>query len=232
MQLVILAAGRGTRMAPLTETVPKPMVPILGKPKLQYTLDNLPKAITEIVVVVGYLGKKISDFFGDEYEGRSIKYVLQKDLNGTAGAILACRELLKDHFLVIMGDDFYLESDIEKMVQEDLAILANRVSAGTTGAKIVMDENNNLVEIVESFDPRNSKIKSNLINTGCYRLNKNYFNYQPVAISDTEFGLPQTMVQMLSDYPIKIIETDKWFPLSRVEDVVTAEKIAKDFFRF
>lgn len=229
MQLVILAAGRGTRMAPLTETVPKPMVPILGKPKLQHTLDNLPKIITEIVIVIGYLGEKISGFFGNEYGGKKIKYVVQKELNGTAGAILACKDLLQNHFLVMMGDDFYLASDIEKMAKENLAILAKRVNEKTTGAKIIVDENNNLVEIVESSDARVNEIKSNLINTGCYTLNKSYFDYAPVAVSETEFGLPQTMVQI--DYPIKIIETEKWLPLSCVEDIATAEKVAKVFFR-
>ncbi len=157
-------------MKPLTETMPKPMVPILGKPKLQHTLDHLPAVITEVVMVINYLGRQIKDFFGGEYGGLPIKYIFQEELNGTGGALRACREVVQDKFLVMMGDDFYFPSDIEKMAREELAILASRVEQETVAAKIVVDENNQLVEIVEASDERNAEIDSNLINTGLYCL--------------------------------------------------------------
>jgi len=69
MQCVILVAGRGTRMGKLTDSCPKPMLPIKGKPKLVYTLENLPEEIDEVILVIGYLGEQIRNFFGDEYNG-------------------------------------------------------------------------------------------------------------------------------------------------------------------
>ena len=68
MQAVILAAGKGTRMRPLTYDIPKPMLPIKGKPVLEYTLSFLPDDIDEVIIVVNYLGKHIKKYFGGRVE--------------------------------------------------------------------------------------------------------------------------------------------------------------------
>ena len=80
MQAIILAAGRGTRMGELTKETPKPMLKIKNKPILEYKLNALPEEITEVIFVIGYLGDAIKNYFGDFYNGRKIRYVIQKKI--------------------------------------------------------------------------------------------------------------------------------------------------------
>src|SRR3989344_9593279 len=113
MQAVILAAGRGTRMGKLTEEIPKPMLPLLGKPLLEWKLAMLPRTIDEVVLVVGYLEHRIQEYFGKQWKGRTLRYVYQKSLNGTGGALALTKEIARDRFLVTMGDDLYHPQDLK-----------------------------------------------------------------------------------------------------------------------
>ena len=87
MQVIILAAGKGIRMGDLTADIPKPMLPLLGKPLLEWRLAMLPEAVREVIFVVGYLGDQIEKYFGSEWQGRSIRYVRHEKLEGTGGAM-------------------------------------------------------------------------------------------------------------------------------------------------
>src|SRR5215212_8859235 len=107
MQAVILAAGRGTRMVELTTEVPKPMLEVSGKTLLEYKFDALPEEVAEVIIIVGYLGSVIQRRFGGEYKGKKLFYVEQEELNGTAGALWHAKDILKDRFIVMMGDDIY-----------------------------------------------------------------------------------------------------------------------------
>lgn len=108
MQAVILAGGLGTRLWPLTKTVPKPMVPLNGTPYLEHQLRLLrDQSITDIVLLIGYLGEQIQDHFGDGAEfGLSIRYSRETTPLGTGGALREASDLLDDHFLVIYGDSY------------------------------------------------------------------------------------------------------------------------------
>src|SRR3989344_7915186 len=107
MQAVILAAGEGKRLRPLTLDRPKPMIELLGKPILEHTIENLPSAINELVIVVGYKSEKIKNHFGNNWKGRSIVYVEQNmPPTGTAHALFTARRALKPgRFLSLMGDN-------------------------------------------------------------------------------------------------------------------------------
>ena len=216
-----MAAGKGTRMRPLTYDIPKPMLPIKGKPILEYTLEILPEEIDEIIFVVNYLGEHIQNYFGMEHGGRKIHYVLQEELNGTGGAVHSCRHLLKNDFLVINGDDLYRKDDMEEMLKNGLSVLAYEIENPKRFGVLKMDENGNLVDIIEN----KSEIKGKqLINTGTYKLNMKFFDYDLVPISETEFGLPQTMMKMAKDFPVKIVRAKEWLPIGFPEDLKKAEE--------
>ncbi len=108
MQAVILAGGLGTRLRPLTKTVPKPMVPVGGTPYLEYQLRLLKQqSITEIVVLTGYLGEQIEDHFRDGSAfGINIQYSREQTPLGTGGALKQATSLLAESFLVIYGDSY------------------------------------------------------------------------------------------------------------------------------
>ena len=108
MQAVILAGGKGERLLPLTNGIPKPMVLINDKPYLEYQIEFLKKqGITDIVLLIGYLKEKIMDYFGDGSRfGVSICYSIEQELLGTGGALKNAEHLLRDVFFVIYGDSF------------------------------------------------------------------------------------------------------------------------------
>lgn len=108
MQAVILAGGLGTRLRPLTEQVPKPMVPINGKPYLEYQINYLKKfGITNILILTGYLGEQVVEYFGDGSKYKvNISYSKEEIPLGTGGAIKLAEAQLEDEFLVIYGDSF------------------------------------------------------------------------------------------------------------------------------
>ncbi len=108
MQAVILAGGLGTRLWPLTEQIPKPMVPIAGAPYLEHQLRFLAKqSITDIVLLTGYLGSQIEEHFGNGAPlGLQIRYSREPQPLGTGGALRESRQLLADLFLLIYGDSY------------------------------------------------------------------------------------------------------------------------------
>ena len=108
MQAVIMAGGKGTRLRSITnDEIPKPLAPVAGKPILQHQIEQLRgQGIIDIVLVIGYLGKKIRDYFGDGSEfGVSIQYLEETVPFGTAGALSMLLPLLiEDSFFLIFGD--------------------------------------------------------------------------------------------------------------------------------
>lgn len=227
MQAVITAAGKGTRMKPLTYKTPKAMLPLKGRPILEYTIDFLPSSVNEIIITVNHLRDQIISHFGDEYKGRKIKYVVHEKLDGTGAAVHECRDLIKEKFLVIMGDDIYHRDDLEKMARQDLAVLSYEVEDSSQFGVLKIDENGNLIEIMERPHPPEYK----LVNTAAYTLNKKFFDYDLVPISDTEFGLPQTLAVMAKDYPVKILKASKWQTIGNPDDYKKAEKVIDEFLK-
>jgi NDP-sugar pyrophosphorylase family protein len=108
MQVVILAGGLGTRLWPVTKAVPKPMVPVAGEPYLAHQLRFLRnQGYTDVVLLTGYLGEQIEEFFGDgSAAGMRIRYSREPEPLGTGGALRHARHLLADTFLLIYGDSY------------------------------------------------------------------------------------------------------------------------------
>lgn len=111
-QVVILAGGRGSRLAPLSNSLPKPMISVQGRPFLEILLQLLQsRGLSKFLLLTGYLHNKISDYFNDGSNlGVSIKYSVEHEPLGTAGALKNAEKLLEDDFLLLNGDTF---SDID-----------------------------------------------------------------------------------------------------------------------
>jgi bifunctional UDP-N-acetylglucosamine pyrophosphorylase/glucosamine-1-phosphate N-acetyltransferase len=223
MQCVILAAGRGTRMGELTNDIPKPMLPLLGAPMLAHKINMLPKSIEEVIVVVGYKKEIISEYFGTEWGGRKITYVEQTKLDGTAGAIHLVKDIVHDRFLVTMGDDLYHPDDIANIMRHPLALLGYYTQDAAAFGIVTLDDAGNLLGVVE----RPHGFTDGLVNTGAYVLNTDFFKYPPVKISETEFGLPQTLVVMSQESPVKVEVTQQWIPVGNPDDLVVAEQFLR-----
>jgi len=222
MQAVILAAGRGTRLRPLTYHVPKPMIRIAGKNLIEHNLDILPECISEIILVVGYLGEQIINHFGNEHKGIKIKYIKQNKLYGTGHAVFLCQELLKDRFLVFMGDDIYSNKDIKRCLKHEQCVLAKEVSGKFRGGRIKLNKYGHMEDIIEGIH----KKSKGLVNTGLYILNKKIFEYSLVPLKHKkEYGLPQTIIKMAQDYPVNIEKAGFWLQINDLNSLKRIEKI-------
>jgi len=180
MKAVVLAAGEGTRLRPLTENRPKAMVEVDGKPILTHCFDHLVDlGADELLVVVGYMKEKIISYYGDEYEGIPITYSHQREALGLAHALLTVEEHIDDDFMLILGDNIFSANlaDVVNRQQEDradAAFLVEEVPWEEAGRYGVCDTNDygEIVEVMEKPDDP----PTNLVMTGFYTFTPSIFH--------------------------------------------------------
>ncbi|MFH1445613.1 MAG: bifunctional sugar-1-phosphate nucleotidylyltransferase/acetyltransferase, partial [Nanoarchaeota archaeon] len=213
MQAVILAAGKSTRTYPLTLNRPKALLPIANKPLLQYGLEELKGIATEIIIIVGFEKEQIMKQFGKSFNTVPIKYVEQKEQLGTAHALMQAKDLLKDRFIVMNGDDIYSCNDmngcIKKFDEHDACVLAQPVDEPERFG-VYVTENGLVKEIVEK--PKN--FVSNLANAGFYVFDKKALNvkversprgeYEIVDIVRSLAGTGKVRCETVKDYWIPV----------------------------
>jgi len=114
---VIPAAGKGTRLRPLTDDQPKGLVEVAGKPLLTHVFESVAElGCTELVVVVGYRGDAIRDYYGDQFEGIPVTYVTQERQCGLADALLQAEPHVTDDFVLLNGDNV-VRANLDQAVQ-------------------------------------------------------------------------------------------------------------------
>ncbi len=231
MQAVILAAGRGTRMVELTESVPKPMLDVGGKPLLEYKFEALPDEIDEVIIIIGYLGDVIQKHFGAGFAGKRILYVEQKDLNGTAGALWNAREILKDRFLVMMGDDIYARADIEAVIApgDCWRILTQQLPEMYRAGRVELNSEGLIADIIESSEEDDMRRAQGLASTNMFLLDTRLFTCPlvPKHAGSLEFGLPQTVLAASKSLGIRFepVFSDQWIQITAPKDLVYAAEI-------
>lgn len=217
MRAIILAAGRGKRMGTLTDTVPKPMLEVLGKNMLAHKIDLLPEHIDEVVIVIGYLGDVIRNAFGSTYNGRAMTYVEMDALHGTAAAVWRCKEYVTGPTLVLMGDDLYGKADMAHAVQHQWYVgLQQAVTSFDGGRMDVAD--GKLVAVVEGGGGAGE-----FVNTGMYMIGPELFTYDMVPLPSGEFGLPQTLAVLAQDIPVAVGSVKRWVRITAPDDLSAAE---------
>ena len=172
MKAVVLAAGEGTRLRPLTDDKPKGMVEVAGKPILTHCFEQLAELeADELLVVVGYRQEEIIDHFGDEFEGIPITYAHQREQKGLAHALLTVEEKIEDDFMLMLGDNIFRANleDVKNRQQEqraDAAFLVEEVPWEEASRYGVCDTNKygEIVEVIEKPE----EPPSNLVMTGFY----------------------------------------------------------------
>ena len=114
MKGVILAAGKGERLRPLTDDRPKVLLKVANRPIIEYVLDNLYPFVDEFIIVVRYQKEKLIEFLGDEYNGKPITYVEQVEGEGTARAVYSAKEFIEGEPFLAVNGDIYFERDAVK----------------------------------------------------------------------------------------------------------------------
>lgn len=227
MQAVILAAGRGTRMGALTDTLPKPLLSVLGKTLLEHKFDALPEEVSEIILVVHYLGDMIRERFGDSYKGRQVHYVEQDALNGTGGSLWRAKDMLEGRFVVMMGDDLYSREDIARVAHSEEWLLLAEERALHEKGKITLAPDGTIADIEEG----NHGSEIGLAGTNLFGLDTRVFSQElvPKSPGSNEFGLPQTVLAAARSLgiPFRPVETKTWIEITAPEDLLRAEEVLR-----
>ena len=178
MQAVIMAGGKGTRLATVTKNIPKPMVPIEGKPLLEYQIENLKEnGVDNIILIVGYMGDVIQDHFGDGASfGVGISYYVEETPLGTAGALAEIKDRLEDTFFLVFGDlfininyDRFLSFHQEKDAL--ISLFAHPNSHPYDSDIIITDDKSRVTGWSYKKDVRTEDYR-NLVNAGLYVMQK------------------------------------------------------------
>jgi NDP-sugar pyrophosphorylase family protein len=184
MKAMVLAAGLGTRLRPLTDDKPKCLIPLAGRPLLDWTLRWLSNfGVNECVINLHYLPNKVQDFVGEGSQyGLQIHYSYEPELLGTAGAVKKVAPFFDQPFYVIYSDNFS-QWNLRNLVEiheknQAVATMAVHWREDVTQSGMVeIDQNNRILRLVEKPKPEN--VTSHYVNAGFYYLDTRVFNYIP-----------------------------------------------------
>lgn len=171
MQGVVPAAGEGTRMRPLTAERPKGLVEVAGKPLLTHVFETLAALdVSELIVIVGYRGDQIREYYGDTFEGTPITYVTQESRDGLADAVCTAAEEIETDFVLLNGDNIIRANTAELVARHrktdaDVTALIEEVPESEAGKGAVFETTDGeITGIVEKpADP-----PSQVVPRGCY----------------------------------------------------------------
>ena len=225
MQTVVLAAGEGTRMRPLTAAQPKPMLPVAGKPLLEHTLDRAVEAGADrLVVVVGYESDRVRDHFGSTHGGVDLEYAVQTEQRGTADAVSAAAPLLADEpFVVLNGDALYDQASLDTLYSNGPGVGSYRVDNPSAYGVLqpAADDDTRVTGVVEK--PANPD--SNLINTGAYVFPAAAHDLLNVETSERgELELTDVLEAVCNQFSVTAVPFDRWLDVGRPWELLAANE--------
>ena len=238
MKAMILAAGKGTRVRPLTYDLPKPMIPILGKPVMAYLVEHLAKyGVTEIMVNVSYLHEKIEEYFGEGHQfGVQIGYSFEGYTNddgevvpqpiGSAGGLKKIQEFggFFDETTIVLCGDALIDLDLKSALFEHrrkgaLASVITREVAWdkvSSYGVVVADASGRITEFQEK--PPQSEAKSNFISTGIYLFEPEVIDLIP---ADRPFDIGSELFPLLAQKGLPFYAQARsfnWIDIGTVSD--------------
>lgn len=227
---MLLAAGKGTRLHPLTDTVPKCMVPIGGKPLLEHNIEWLKRyGVTDLVINLHHLAESLMEHFGDGNRwGVRITYSPEKELLGTAGSVRRMRDHFGDSFFVWYGDNLST-CRLDKLWQRHrekngLATLALFEREDATQSGIVgLDDDDRITRFLEK--PRPEQIFSRRVNAGVMALEPQVLEWIP-ADGASDFGrdiFPALLSQGLPLYGYRMSADEGLWWIDTPEDLERAQ---------
>lgn len=226
LEALIMAGGRGERLQPLTNNIPKPMLPLGNKPIIEHNIDRLiAYGITKIYISVRYLGQQIVDYFGDgSSKGISIEYIWEDKPLGTAGAVSMLENVNTD-YLLLMNSDLFTDADFEDLYLQTLESKAELGAASVSYSikvpyGIFTEENRKITGLKEK------PTITSYANSGIYILHKNLFGMIP---RDTCFDITDLMNLLIEQNRLIIHNPiiGYWIDIGQHQDYLSAQEIVK-----
>ena len=206
MKAIILAAWEWTRLRPLTNTIPKPLIKIAWKPIIEHNLEHIHKYVSEIIIIVKYKKEQIKDYFWNTYKNTKITYREQWNKKWTWWAIKWIK--FNEDVLIINWDSIFEKNDLEKIIQSDnFWVLVKKVENPKKYWIFEINEKNNIKKIIE----KPKEYVWNLASLWVYKFNSNIFDYiDQIKISERwEYELTDALNLYLNDNNLKPIKI-KW----------------------
>jgi len=230
MKVVILCAGEGTRLKPLTENIPKPLILINNKPILFYIFSSLPDKTNEILIIIKEKHKDLFEKFLFDFKiNLNIKFLFQnQNKKGTYFALMTAKDYLlkEDKFLVLNGDDIFLKEDMENLI---------KISSPAYGLSLKkLDKRYRTCDL----DKLNNKIISFRKQTefeeeqelpcfsGSFTLTNDFLDYKPIYYEQGEAGIPHTLFANCQDVSYIILK--KWIQINNINDLEIAQKFLSE----
>ncbi len=221
MQTIVLAAGQGTRMRPLSESLPKPMLPVGSGSLVSHNMSAAVEAGTdELVLVVGYEGDEVRDAFGDTFEGVPVRYATQTTQEGTADALRAASTHIDGPFAVLNGDIVYETEALAELFEKGPSVGSTRVDTPSNyGILDVVDDT--VTGIVEKpEDP-----PGNVANAGAYVFPEQALEYLDVPKSERgEFEITDILSRVVEDGEVSHVELPDWLDVGRPWELLEANE--------
>ena len=233
MKAVVLAAGEGTRLKPITLTRPKHLIRVGGKPLLEHCLNALKAVgIEETLIVIHYMGDAIRTYFGDGKNfGLRISYVEQKEVLGTGNAVSIAEPYVKEDFVLVYGDLLFSVDALKKVVaihekEKPAATMAVVPVEKPENYGIVELENSRVKNIIEK--PSRDKAPTNLANAGIYVFSTEIFEKikKTKASVRGEWEITDAISLLLKEKTVLGVEIskDEWLDIGRPWDLLKANR--------
>jgi bifunctional UDP-N-acetylglucosamine pyrophosphorylase/glucosamine-1-phosphate N-acetyltransferase len=222
MDCVVLAAGEGKRMRPLTAKRPKVMLPLANRPMVEHLVIAARDAgIADFVFVVGYGEREVRRHFGDGSRWRvNITYASQRQQQGTADALGSAEDLVSGNFLVLNGDMIVQREDITRLIAMPTPCMSTSITDHPGDYGVVVVENG----LVTSLEEKSSHPKSNLINAGAYLFSPAIFEIvsQVITSSRGELELTDALSVLINDKKLHAYQLLSWMDVGYPWDMLDA----------
>jgi NDP-sugar pyrophosphorylase family protein len=213
MDAIIMAAGLGTRLRPHTLTTPKPLLPVQGRPILDWSLAALPPAVERVIVVVNYLAEQIEAYLGSQKHFSQWETVRQQVPRGTGDAVRSCKDRVRsDRVLVVNGDDLYGAADLARLASCTAGVLCHPVDEPEKFGIAFLKPDGTLEKLVEK-----PKITGRrLANTGAYLFPRSILERELKLSPRNEYEVTDYVSMLAGEQTVQVVEATFWLPIGDV----------------
>lgn len=214
MDAIILAAGLGTRLRPHTLTTPKPLLPVQGRPILDWTLAALPRQIDRVLVVTHYLADQFDTYLHSQTHVNQWETIFQEQPRGTGDALRSCQTRLQSsRFLVLNGDDLYGAADLANLARCPAGLLVRSVDQPKQFGIAYTRPDGSLEKLVEKPDLPPPQ----LANAGAYVFPQSIFSTELKVSQRGEYEITDYVTSLAVVSRVEVVPVQFWLPIGTVE---------------
>lgn len=225
MKAIVLAAGEGTRLKPITNDIPKALVQVGGKSLLEHNLDTLFQYVDEIIIIVKYKAEAVKKHIWDTYKWVKVTYYTQGNIKGTGAAIKGFQR--KGDILILYSDAIVHKKDVQKVIKhKGYAVLAHKVKNPEKYGIFQTDKKWRLLQVIE----KPKEYIGNLANFSYFKVNENIFDMvEKIWLSPRgELEITDAINLFAKKHTMKVLKLKHpLYDITKPEDIDTAQKKIK-----